>query len=445
MPGATPTSSEETPYSAGPNGVGSTAPGAPGCQSEPQLPSKPPALPVTEGHDRQPLLDAALPPQRPPGKARWLCEGLCGRRLLVVSGWYHGYWLGLWHLLTVIGFVTSTPAVSHPLAVAGAILGILAVAVNQFQAQCRDPGIVLQSARTLSVPYRDIACLQVECSEGWNQAPTIHIAGLGEGDGAGAGLAVGMRLASIGGHKVGTMAEYQGAVACVAEAGESSTVRVEVNTDDAPYHRPGRFGRPDERLFGLTVMRFDWVVLDVDGDPLEVWRWCATCRLRRPPRAAHCSSSDFCVKEYDHFCPIVGTCVAQRTFRYFTAYHLWSLVLSFWILGWSAWFAFSTDWDEETTSHNERYRRAAIVLCIISASIGVCYAWAFSSNYLGMACKDTTLRERHRHLQRMPGQARRGGLCGAPRAAWTRLCAELPPSALHPAGVPSIPAGATSL
>lgn len=56
-----------------------------------------------------------------------------------------------------------------------------------------------------------------------------------------------------------------------------------------------------------------------DGD---VYRWCPTCRLWKPPRASHCSTCDRCYLRFDHHCPWIGSCVAESNHRFFASFVL---------------------------------------------------------------------------------------------------------------------------
>lgn len=54
----------------------------------------------------------------------------------------------------------------------------------------------------------------------------------------------------------------------------------------------------------------------------DVYRWCSTCRLWKPPRCSHCASCDRCFLRYDHHCPWIGNCVGAYNHRFFASFVL---------------------------------------------------------------------------------------------------------------------------
>jgi len=77
----------------------------------------------------------------------------------------------------------------------------------------------------------------------------------------------------------------------------------------------GLKGRPGGRLSDVISVRPDpAIIAELEG---EGYWWCRWCHMIQPPRAKHCRDCDCCVREEDHHCPFLNTCIGQRNYCYF--------------------------------------------------------------------------------------------------------------------------------
>ncbi|TPP54330.1 DHHC palmitoyltransferase family protein [Leishmania donovani] len=58
---------------------------------------------------------------------------------------------------------------------------------------------------------------------------------------------------------------------------------------------------------------------DVNGVPMER-KWCSTCNMHRPVRAAHCYICGLCCYDHDHHCGVLGICVGRRRVEMFSTF-----------------------------------------------------------------------------------------------------------------------------
>ncbi|ESL06109.1 hypothetical protein TRSC58_06222 [Trypanosoma rangeli SC58] len=65
----------------------------------------------------------------------------------------------------------------------------------------------------------------------------------------------------------------------------------------------------------------------VDGQLVER-KWCSTCEIYRPMRAAHCYLCGLCVQEHDHHCSVIGVCVGRRNVRCFLLFLITAVFMS---------------------------------------------------------------------------------------------------------------------
>eukprot|EP00931_Biecheleriopsis_adriatica_P069291 TRINITY_DN43158_c0_g1_i1.p1 TRINITY_DN43158_c0_g1~~TRINITY_DN43158_c0_g1_i1.p1 ORF type:complete len:536 (-),score=108.43 TRINITY_DN43158_c0_g1_i1:50-1657(-) len=120
---------------------------------------------------------------------------------------------------------------------------------------------------------------------------------------------------------------------------------------------------------------------DVMADPrLKHLKFCRTCKIRRPPKSSHCSHSDNCVRDFDHYCFWIGNCVGARNHRAFLAFVLTTACLALVILtacltdlGFELWHYFAIHGTEVQDLRGQVLAGLfAIALVILLGLLGTC-------------------------------------------------------------------------
>eukprot|EP01038_Epipyxis_sp_PR26KG_P012366 gene12366-16588_t len=62
------------------------------------------------------------------------------------------------------------------------------------------------------------------------------------------------------------------------------------------------------------------------------YRYCGLCKCVKPPRAHHCSVSERCIFNMDHYCPWMNNCIGFNNYRYFMLFLVFMLVGSTYLI-----------------------------------------------------------------------------------------------------------------
>ena len=121
-------------------------------------------------------------------------------------------------------------------------------------------------------------------------------------------------------------------------------------------------------------------------------RLCPTCFIIKPPKTSHCSHCDHCVKEFDHHCGTLNSCIGLRNFRSFV-YFLW-FVGSFSISGATLLYMYVMERIEQLQEEEREYFRTYWWAFILTFGMAACALVAglflrfilMSVNAMGGAC-----------------------------------------------------------
>eukprot|EP01060_Flectonema_neradi_P018597 TRINITY_DN25461_c0_g1_i1.p1 TRINITY_DN25461_c0_g1~~TRINITY_DN25461_c0_g1_i1.p1 ORF type:complete len:351 (+),score=41.28 TRINITY_DN25461_c0_g1_i1:48-1100(+) len=145
---------------------------------------------------------------------------------------------------------------------------------------------------------------------------------------------------------------------------------------------------------GTELLKAGDEIVEFEGVQL-VRKWCQTCGMLRPLRAAHCSDCDVCVNEFDHHCVIIGSCVGERTFRFFAMFLWFVTILAWYICIISVYTTTDILNKRKSGKRDKTFSKLLfghIILIVFTSLIGICVI-GFASYYCYLSGKGQTERE----------------------------------------------------
>lgn len=162
---------------------------------------------------------------------------------------------------------------------------------------------------------------------------------------------------------------------------------------------------------------------------------CTTCNIVRPPRSSHCSRCDWCVEEFDHHCGVLGSCVARRTFRFFTFFMVFTAAEAAFICIRSVFVLIAMSFEDEGQSPAGRWKIVASFGCVLYTLVGGCCVGSQMMMYLSLGCVNRTTKDCNQNLgvPTVPDIANKNPFdLGFACNLFQRFCSALPPSVMRP-------------
>jgi hypothetical protein len=77
------------------------------------------------------------------------------------------------------------------------------------------------------------------------------------------------------------------------------------------------------------LMATEFTFCEQNGEPSK---WCTTCHIYRPPRAAHCSETGRCIAKFDHYCHPLGGPIGVGNYKFYFNFLFYLLLLVIYLL-----------------------------------------------------------------------------------------------------------------